>query len=166
VLGVWPAPWVASPLRYYYLALAACVGGIAALAVIERAPFGLVLRAARDHARRAESVGINVRRHQWLAFVIAGFFGGLAGATYVFLKGSAFPEYFSVPRSVEPLVMVLLGGVQSLAGAPIGAAIYKVLDTVATRYTEYWQLVLGVILVTLVLAFPRGVLGVLERRRG
>ena len=166
VLGVWPAPWLAAPLRYYYLALAACVGGIAALAVIERAPFGLVLRAARDHARRAESVGINVRRHQWLAFVIAGFFGGLAGATYVFLKGSAFPEYFSVPRSVEPLVMVLLGGVQSLAGAPIGAAIYKLLDTVATKYTEYWQLVLGVILVTLVLAFPRGVLGVLDRRRG
>ena len=166
VLGVWPAPWLAAPLRYYYLALAACVGGIGALAVIERAPFGLVLRAARDHARRAESVGINVRRHQWLAFVIAGFFGGLAGATYVFLKGSAFPEYFSVPRSVEPLVMVLLGGVQSLAGAPIGAAIYKLLDTVATKYTEYWQLVLGVILVTLVLAFPRGVLGVLERRRG
>ena len=166
LLGVWPAPWVAAPLRYYYLALAACAGGIAALAVIERAPFGLVLRAARDHARRAESVGIDVRRHQWLAFVIAGFFGGLAGATYVFLKGSAFPEYFSVPRSVEPLVMVLLGGVQSLAGAPIGAAIYKLLDTVATKYTEYWQLVLGVILVTLVLAFPRGVLGVLERRRG
>ena len=165
LLGVWPAPWVAAPLRYYYLALAACVGGIAALAVIERAPFGLVLRAARDHARRAESVGVNVRRHQWLAFVIAGFFGGLAGATYVFLKGSAFPEYFSVPRSVEPLVMVLLGGVQSLAGAPIGAAIYKLLDTVATKYTEYWQLVLGVILVTLVLAFPRGVLGVLERRQ-
>ena len=166
LLGVWPAPWVAAPLRYYYVALAACVGGIAALAVIERAPFGLVLRAARDHARRAESVGIDVRRHQWLAFVIAGFFGGLAGGTYVFLKGSAFPEYFSVPRSVEPLVMVLLGGVQSLAGAPIGAAIYKLLDTVATKYTEYWQLVLGVILVTLVLAFPRGVLGVLERRRG
>jgi branched-chain amino acid transport system permease protein len=165
LLGVWPARSVATPLRYYYLALAACASGIAALWVIGRAPFGLVLRAARDHARRAESVGIHVRRHQWLAFVIAGFFGGLAGATYVFLKGSAFPDYFSVPRSVEPLVMVLLGGVQALAGAPIGAVIYKVLDTVATKYTEYWQTVLGVILVTLVLAFPRGVLGILERPR-
>jgi branched-chain amino acid transport system permease protein len=165
LLGVWPAPWLATPLRYYYLALLACAGGIAVLGVIGKAPFGLVLRAARDHARRAETVGVNVRRHQWLAFVIAGFFGGLAGATFVFLKGSAFPDYFSVPRSVEPLVMVLLGGVQSLAGAPIGAAIYKILDTVATKYTEYWQMVLGVVLVTLVLAFPRGVLGVLERAR-
>jgi branched-chain amino acid transport system permease protein len=167
LLGVWPAPWLAPPLRYYYLALAACTGGIALLGVIGKAPFGLVLRAARDHARRAEAVGVHVRHHQWLAFVIAGFFGGLAGATFVFLKGSAFPDYFSVPRSVEPLVMVLLGGVQSLAGAPIGAALYKILDTVVTKYTEYWQMVLGVILVTLVLAFPRGVLGVLrERPRG
>ena len=167
LLGVWPAPWLAAPARYYYVALLACAGGVAVLALVGRAPFGLVLRAARDHARRAEAVGINVRLHQWLAFVIAGFFGGLAGATFVFLKGSAFPEYFAVPRSVEPLVMVLLGGVQSLAGAPLGAAIYKLLDTVATRYTEYWQTVLGVILVMLVIAFPRGVLGVVrERRRG
>jgi branched-chain amino acid transport system permease protein len=165
LLGVWPARWLATPLRYYYLALAACAGGIAVLAIIGKAPFGLVLRAARDHARRAEAVGVNVRRHQWLAFVIAGFFGGLAGATFVFLKGSAFPDYFSVPRSVEPLVMVLLGGVHALAGAPIGAAIYKILDTVVTKYTEYWQLVLGVILVTLVLAFPRGVLGAVRTSR-
>jgi branched-chain amino acid transport system permease protein len=168
LLGVWPAPWLAAPVRYYYLALVACAGGIAVLSVIGRAPFGLVLRAARDHARRAEAVGIHVRRHQWIAFVIAGLFGGLAGATFVFLKGSAFPDYFSVPRSVEPLVMVLLGGVQALAGAPLGAAVYKVLDTVVTRYTAYWQMVLGVILLTLVLAFPRGIVGTLARgeRRG
>ena len=167
LLGIWPATWLATPIRYYYLALAACAGGIALLDRIGKAPFGLVLRAARDHARRAETVGVNVRLHQWLAFVIAGFFGGLAGATFVFLKGSAFPEYFSVARSVEPLVMVLLGGVQAFAGAPLGAAVYTLLDTVATKYTEYWQLVLGVILVTLVLAFPRGILGIVtDRRRG
>ncbi|MBM4441355.1 MAG: ABC transporter permease [Candidatus Rokubacteria bacterium] len=165
LLGVWPAPWLAAPIRYYYVALAACAGGIALLGVIGRAPFGLVLRAARDHARRAEAVGIHVRRHQWLAFVVAGFFGGLAGATFVFLKGSAFPEYFAVPLSVEPLVMVLLGGVQALAGAPLGAAVYKILDTVVTRYTEYWSMVLGLILITLVVAFPRGILGVLSERR-
>src|SRR5205823_5233833 len=154
-LGIWPAPWLASPIRYYYLALAACGAGLAALAAADRAPFGLTLRAARDHARRAEAVGIDVRAHQWLAFVVAGFFGGLAGGTFAFLKGSVFPELLAVPVSVEPLVMVLLGGVHSLAGAPLGAALYKLLDTVVTRYTEYWQLVLGVILVVLVLVFPR-----------
>jgi len=167
LLGIWPAPWLASPVRYYYLALAACGAGLAALAAIGRAPFGLTLRAARDHARRAEAVGIDVHAHQWRAFVVAGFFGGLAGGTFVFLKVSVFPESLAVPVSVEPLVMVLLGGVHSLAGAPLGAALYKLLDTVVTRYTEYWQLVLGVILVALVLVFPRGILGVLgARERG
>jgi branched-chain amino acid transport system permease protein len=107
---------------------------------------------------------VDVRRQQWLAFVVAGLFGGLAGATFVFLKGSVFPETLAVPMSVEPLVMVLLGGVHSLAGAPLGAALYKGLDTFVTRYTEYWQLVLGVILVVLVLVFPRGILGVLGAR--
>jgi len=165
LLGIWPAPWLAGPLAYYYLALASCGGGIALLALVERAPFGLTLRAARDHAPRAETVGINIRLHQWLAFIVAGFFGGLAGGTFVFLKGSVFPDYLAVPMSVEPLVMVLLGGVQALAGAPVGAAVYKLLDTVATRYTEYWQLVLGAILILLVLVFPRGILGVVGDRR-
>jgi branched-chain amino acid transport system permease protein len=167
LLGIWPAPWLAGPLRYYYFALAACAGGVALLAAIGRAPFGLVLRAVRDHARRAEASGVDVRRHQWLAFVVAGLFGGLSGATFVFLKGSVFPNALTVPMSVEPLVMVLLGGIDALAGAPLGAAIYKVLDTIVTRYTEYWQFVLGAILVLLVVAFPRGILGlVAERRRG
>jgi branched-chain amino acid transport system permease protein len=164
LLGIWPARAVASPVRYYYVALVACGAGLALLAAIGRAPFGLTLRAARDHARRAEAVGIDVRAHQWLAFIVAGVFGGLAGGTFVFLKGSVFPESLAVPVSVEPLVMVLLGGIHSLAGAPLGAALYKLLDTVVTRYTEYWQLVLGTILVVLVLAFPRGILGVLGAR--
>jgi branched-chain amino acid transport system permease protein len=165
LLGIWPAPWLASPLRYYYVALVACGGGLALLGVIGRSPFGLTLRAARDHARRAEAVGVDVPFHQWVAFVVAGLFGGLAGATFVFLKGSVFPNALAVPMSVEPLVMVLLGGVQVLAGAPVGAALYKVLDTVVTRYTDYWQLVLGLVLVVLVLAFPRGVLGSVRRGR-
>jgi branched-chain amino acid transport system permease protein len=164
LLGIWPAPWLASPLRYYYWALVACAGGVAALALIGRAPFGLILRATRDHARRAEAIGVHVRLHQWITFVVAGFFGGLAGATFVFLKGSVFPTYLTVPVSVEPLVMVLLGGIGSLAGAPVGAAVFKLLDTFVTQYTMYWQLVLGVILIVLVVAFPRGILGVLGGR--
>ncbi|HEY3066004.1 MAG TPA: ABC transporter permease [Methylomirabilota bacterium] len=165
LLGVWPARWLASPVRYYYLALLACGAGMAALSLIERAPFGLTLRAARDHAARAEASGVHVRLHQWVAVVIAGFFGGLAGTTFAFLKGSVFPNYVSIPMSVEPLVMVLLGGVQTLAGAPLGAAVFKTLDTLVTQYTQYWQLVLGAILMVLVVAFPRGILGVMGPRR-
>ena len=77
-----------------------------------------------------------------------------------------FPNSLTVAMSVQPLVMVLLGGVGALAGAPIGAALYTLLDTVVTRYTEYWQFVVGVILLVLVVAFPRGIVGMLERRSG
>src|SRR2546425_273077 len=103
LLGIWPAPWLAGPLAYYYLALASCGGGIALLALVERAPFGLTLRAARDPARRAETVRINIRLHQWAAFVVAGVFGGVAGGTFAFLKGSVFPNLLAVPMAVGPL---------------------------------------------------------------
>ncbi len=165
LLGVWPPPWLGSPARYYYWALGAGAAGIALLKVVAASPFGLTLRAARDHARRAEAVGVNIRAHQLVAFVVAGFFAGLAGAVFVYLKGSVFPVYVDAPMSVQPLVMVLLGGVGSFAGPAIGAVVYKLLDSVITRYTEYWQVVLGAILIVLVTTFPRGIVGVLGWRK-
>jgi branched-chain amino acid transport system permease protein len=165
LLSVWPPPWLAGPGRYYYWALAASVGGIVLLRLVATSPFGLTLRAARDHARRAEALGVNIRALQWTAFVVAGFVAGLGGAVFAFLKGSVFPVYTESPMSVQPLVMVLLGGVGSPSGPLIGAAVYKLLDTVITRYTDYWQVVLGAILMVLVLAFPRGIAGVLDGRR-
>lgn len=165
LLGIWPERWLASPLRYYYWALAVCGLGIALLALVGRSPFGLSLRAARDHAPRAEAVGIDVRRLHWVAFVVAGLLGGLAGTTFAFLKGSVFPAVLAVHASVQPLVMVLLGGVGALAGAPLGAAVYTLLDTAVTQATEYWSLVLGAILIVLVVAFPRGLLGMVDGRR-
>jgi branched-chain amino acid transport system permease protein len=167
VLGVWPAPWLGASVsvRYYYWALASAAGGILLLRRVTLSPFGLVLRAVRDHPRRAEAVGIHLRAHQLVAFVVAGLFAGLAGAMFAFLKGSVFPVYVEPPMSVEPLVMVLLGGVGSPGGAALGAAVYKLLDTWITRYTDHWQLVLGVVLVLLVTLFPRGILGALTAWR-
>jgi branched-chain amino acid transport system permease protein len=165
VLSVWPPPWLKSPIRYYYWALAFAGAGVALLRLVAASPFGLALRAVRDHPRRAEAVGINIRALQWTAFVAAGFFAGLAGAVFVFLKGSAFPVYTEAPMSVQPLVMVLLGGVGAPSGPLIGAAAYKLLDTVITRYTDYWQAGLGGILIALVLVFPRGMIGILDWKR-
>ncbi len=159
ILGVWPPASLATPARYYYLALAAAALGLWLLHRVTGSPFGYTLRAARDHAGRCQAVGVNVRSHQLLAFGVAGLFAGLAGGIFVFLKGSVFPDYLSLPVSVESLVMVLLGGSHTLAGGPVGAAVYKVLDTLVTKYTDYWQAVLGGILVLLVMAFPHGLLG-------
>ena len=165
LLSVWPAAWLKSPVRYYYWTLAFAGAGVVLLRIVAASPFGLALRAVRDHARRAEAVGISIRTLQWTAFVVAGFFAGLAGAIFVFLKGSVFPVYAESPMSVQPLVMVLLGGVGSPSGPLIGAAVYKLLDTLITRYTEYWQVGLGGILIGLILAFPRGIAGALDWRR-
>ncbi len=165
LLGVWPAPIVATAARYYYLALAVGGGGLLVLRRITASPFGLTLRAARDHAVRCEAVGVNLRAHHLLAFVVAGFFAGFAGSLFAFLKGSVFPDYLSVSMSVESLVMVLLGGIHRLAGATVGAAAFKGLDTLVTLYTEYWQAFLGGLLLTVVLAFPDGILGLVGRRR-
>ncbi|HEU5189904.1 MAG TPA: ABC transporter permease [Methylomirabilota bacterium] len=164
LLSVWPSPWLASPLRYYFVALVATALALALLLRLAGSPFGLALRAARDHPRRAEAVGLNIRAHQHVAFVVAALVAGLGGAIFVYLKGSVFPNYVDAPMSVQPLVMVLLGGVGSPVGPPLGAVVYKLLDTVITRYTEYWQAVLGLILIALVLIFPRGLVGILDFR--
>ncbi len=158
ILGVWPASSLASPVRFYYLALLAAAGGLCLLRRITDSPFGYLLRAARDHAPRAAAVGIDIRTHQWLAFAIAGFFAGAGGGIFAFLKGSVFPDYLSIPVSVEGLVTVLLGGVHVFAGAPVGAALYKILDTLITNATDYWQAALGAVLILMVLALPEGIL--------
>jgi branched-chain amino acid transport system permease protein len=166
LLGVWPAPILATPTRYYYLALVVAAGGMAVLARITGSPFGLTLRAARDHVLRCEAIGVNVRSHHLLAFFVAGISAGFAGSIFAFLKGSVFPEYLSISLSVESLVMVLLGGIHELAGAAVGAGLFKVLDTVMTLHTEYWQTFLGGVLLLAVLAFPTGVMGIVRRRPG
>jgi branched-chain amino acid transport system permease protein len=164
ILGLWPPSWLGAPGRYYLFALAMTTAGVAFLFWVTECPLGLALRAIRDNPRRAESVGIDVRLHQWVAFVLAGAVAGLGGALYVFHKGSAFPDYLSVAKSIEPLVMILLGGVGTFLGPMVGAAVFKGLDTVVTAWTHYWGAVLGATLTGLVLLFPRGLLGTGRRR--
>ena len=166
VLGVWPAAWAEGVAVFYWLTLVICGGGVVALRHLLFAPFGLTLRAARDSPLRSGAVGIDVRTHQWLAFTTAGVFAGLAGGLYAFSKGSVFPDVLAIPRSVDALVMVLLGGVQTLAGPIAGAAAFIALEDHVVRLTEYWRLVLGGVILLLVLAFPQGLVGFLQGRWG
>ena len=107
-------------------------------------PFGYALRAGRDSALRADAIGIDVKRMQWAAFVIAGTAAGLAGALYAFSKGSISPESLSVGKSVDGLVMVLLGGIQTLAGPCRGGRRFTWLHDTVARNTDYWRALLGV----------------------
>ena len=164
LIGIWPAAWLASRTSYYYLTLAISAGCIVLLWRVLHSPFGYALRAGRDSPLRADAIGIDVRRQQWAAFVVAGLFAGVAGALYVFSKGSISPDALAVPRSVDGLVMVLLGGVQTLTGPAWGAALFTWLQDTVSRNVEYWRAVIGLVILALVLAFPQGLAGFLRER--
>jgi branched-chain amino acid transport system permease protein len=151
LVGIWPAAWLGSRTAYYFATLGLSTLGILILWRIAAAPFGYALRAARDSPLRAEASGIDVRRQQWAAFILAGAFAGLAGALFAFSKGSISPETLSVPRSVDGLVMVLLGGVQSLGGPVWGAALFTWLEDVVSREFAYWRAAIGAVILLLAL---------------
>ncbi|MDP6806032.1 MAG: ABC transporter permease [Rhodospirillales bacterium] len=166
ILGVWPAPWASGRTAFYYLTLVLAGGGIFALRFLHFAPFGLMLRAARDSPLRAAAIGVDVRLHRWLGFALAGAFAGLAGGLFAFSKGSVFPESLAITRSVDALVMVLLGGLQTLGGPLVGAFAFIGFEDAVKRIPELadvWRLILGGIVLVLVLAFPAGIAGFLAR---
>ncbi|SMG51614.1 ABC transporter permease [Paraburkholderia susongensis] len=166
VLGLWPSNWLSSPVAFYYLTLACAVLGVWLLRRMLFSPLGYAMRASRDSALRAEAIGIDVKRVQWASFVIAALFCGLAGSLYAFSKGNISPEAISVSRSVDGLVMVLLGGLQTLSGPIVGAAVFTWLQDTVARQTDYWQALLGLAILLLVIAFPQGIVGFIRDRFG
>ncbi|MDP1741410.1 ABC transporter permease [Polaromonas sp.] len=168
--GVWPSEWLADRKMYYYLTLSLVAGAVLLMHRMLYSPFGYAMRAARDSVLRSDAIGINVKRLQWVAFVLAGTFAGLAGALYAFSKGSISPESLHVGKSIDGLVMVLLGGVQTLVGPVVGAVTFTWLHDTVARNTDYWRAMLGAIILILVLLFPQGIAGfikqVLTRLRG
>ncbi|HEX5477704.1 MAG TPA: branched-chain amino acid ABC transporter permease, partial [Burkholderiales bacterium] len=165
LIGVWPSAWLSSRTAFYYATLLLCSMGVALLWRTVFAPFGYALRAGRDSPARAGAIGLDVRALQWTAFCIAGLFAGLAGALYAFSKGSLSPETLAVPRSVDGLVMVLLGGVQTLTGPIWGAALFTWLEDALARDFAYWRAATGAVILLLVLVLPRGVAGLAAARR-
>jgi branched-chain amino acid transport system permease protein len=129
------------------------------------APFGYAMRAGRDSPLRAEAIGIDVRRVHWIGFAIAGAVAGVAGGLFAFAKGSISPETIDVGQSINALVMVLLGGIQTLTGPIVGASVFAVLQDTVMRQTEYWRALLGAIILALVLLFPAGIVGGLAKLR-
>jgi branched-chain amino acid transport system permease protein len=165
ILGVWPESWAASPSHFYWLSLGIAAFAVAALRIAVFSPFGFALRATRDSPLRSEAIGINGKRIQWTAFVIAGTVAGIAGALFAYLKGSVFPDNLGISLSVDALVMVLLGGVETVSGAVVGAIVYKALNIWLVSQTDLSKLVLGGFIVLIVVVFPKGIVGVLETIR-
>jgi branched-chain amino acid transport system permease protein len=159
ITGVWPSAWLQDKVAYYWLSLTVVAVSVYALRRVLMSPLGYALRASRDSVDRAQAMGLNVAHVQWLGFVLAAGFAGLAGALFAFSKGSISPDVLGVNKSVDGLVMVLLGGVHTLVGPLVGAITFTALQDSLVRSTEYWRAVLGASMLLLVLVFPQGIAG-------
>ena len=149
--------------RYYFYVLAIFVICVALMWVIVHSPFGKALQAVRDNETRAEFVGVQVWHYRWVAFLISGIYTGLAGALWVPLNGLTTPDILHWTFSGKIVFFTVLGGFQTFFGPIVGAVIYNYLETYAVGHTVYWQMVLGIVLVVLVLALPAGIVGTATR---
>jgi len=165
LLDVWPPGVLRSPVAFYYFALAVVGLCLLALHAIVDSPFGYALKATRENPRRARFIGIDVRRHQLMAFVVSGAFSGVAGGLFAFYNGSVFPDFAYFTKSFEPLVVALLGGIHSFLGPLAGAFGFKVLEWLISRqWPVYWPLFLGAVVIAVIVALPQGFVGLVEGR--
>jgi branched-chain amino acid transport system permease protein len=159
--------------QFYVATLIVVILSLAAMQRIINSPFGLMLKTIRENPERAASIGLNVRRYELAAFVVAGGFAGIAGALFGIFNRGVFADYVYWPKSAEVMIMTILGGIDHFWGPVVGAATLVLLNQETTSYTEYWPFVLGTILLVLLFAFPGGIVGGLtsamawlRRRRG
>lgn len=145
------------PIVFYLVVLACLIGTVALIDMLVRSPFGRALAAARDNERRARSLGFPIFRVRLTAFVISGALAGVAGYFAAAQFGFVAPQMLGWHQSATVLVMVLLGGLRSVAGPLVGAIVLMGLEEVLKATTVYWKLVEGLIVVIIVLALPNGV---------
>ena len=134
--------------------------------LIVHSPFGKALQAIRDNETRAAFLGLRIRRFRWMSFLISGTFTGLAGILWVPLNGLTTPEVLYWTFSGEIVFTTLLGGFRNFTGPIVGGIIFTYLKTYAVATTEYWQLLLGVVLVLLVMLLPTGIVGAISALAG
>jgi branched-chain amino acid transport system permease protein len=147
---------------YYYYVLGVFAISVIIMWVIVHSPFGKALQAIRDNETRAAFLGIRIRRFRWLAFLISGTFTGLAGILWAPLNGLTTPDVLYWPFSGEIVFTALLGGFRNFTGPIVGGVVFTYLKTYAVATTEYWQFLLGTVLVLLVLVLPTGIVGALS----
>ena len=148
---------------YYYYVLGIFAVCVVLMWVIVHSPFGKALQAVRDNEVRARFIGLRIRRFRWIAFLVSGTFTGVAGILWVPLNGLTTPDVLYWTFSGEIVFTALLGGFRNFTGPIVGGIVFTYLKTYAVASTEYWQLLLGVVLVTLVLVLPTGIVGAISR---
>jgi branched-chain amino acid transport system permease protein len=155
ILGVWPS----GPVTYFWWVLGLTATAIWLLQRAIQAPFGLALIGSRDSEDRALAIGLRPARLRMVAFALSGAAAGLSGGLFAFRSGSVFPSYVAVGKSVDGLLMVLLGGIDTMIGPIIGAVAYTGLYDLLLQTVPLWRLALGLTIIALVVLFPDGLAG-------
>lgn len=160
-----PLPGIISSYggAYYFVLIVAALSFLV-MYIVLKAPFGSVLQGLRDNSLRSSMIGVNVRVHQLLALMIAGFFAGVAGVLFVVIEATVFPDLLFWTLSMETMIMCLLGGWLSFLGPALGAALIVLLRTFISNYTVYWGFFLGVVLMLVIFFLPNGAIGLLEEK--
>lgn len=157
---------LADRLTYYYITLLVVAPSMYILWRIVQSPFGLVSTAIRENQQRAASLGVNVQRHRWAAFVLSAVFSGLAGVLVAPLHSTLSPGadlHWSI--SAEPVIISVFGGPYAFAGPAVGAFFYRYIRWGITQYAlleAHWQLVFGTLILLIVVFAPRGISGLIE----
>ncbi len=141
--------------RYYFILVMAAIA-LVVLGLVMRSPFGATLRAIRENRERTGFLGIKVKRYELAAFTLGGAFAGWAGAMYAIFDRQAFPQLMHWTTSAEPIFVTLIGGLSSFAGPTVGAVVFGLLRDYITRNIHYWQAVLGIVLLLIILFLPGG----------
>ena len=152
--------------HFYLLTVVLVAACLWVLRRIVGSPFGRILTTIRENPERAEFIGVNVRRYELIAFVIAGAFAGLAGGLFGIFNRGLFPDFVYWNKSAEVLIMTILGGMGHFYGPAVGALVLLVLNQQITSYTQYWPFVLGTVLILLLFGFPGGIVGALSGALG
>jgi branched-chain amino acid transport system permease protein len=156
---------LSNEVTFFYLVFAFFAASLLALYVLVRSPFGRSLEGIRERELRMQILGYNTWLHKYIAFIIAGGFGGLAGVLWAQTNGHVSPETVVLTTSVDSLLMVVLGGAGTLVGAIIGAGIVFGLREYLSTLVPWWQYVLGAVYVLTILYLPMGLMGIPARLR-
>lgn len=158
-----PAFLESIPHYYYFSLIVVCIC-LGLMWMIVNSPFGKTLQALRENPERTEFVGINVRLYRLSAFVLSGFFLGVAGSLFCGFNKNVFPNYAHWMKSTEMLVVCLMGGIHNFLGPVVGSFVYILLDKVITSFTQYWPLVLGLVILALLLFLRGGIAGFIQEK--
>lgn len=146
----------------YYFTLIVVSLSIFILYKLVNSPFGKTIQGIRDNPVRTASIGINIDTHKLVVLMIAGFFGGVSGMLFVVVDNAVFPDMMFWTYSLEILIMTLLGGMYTFWGPFIGAVIIVSLRTYLSSITQYWPMILGIILIIVIIFLPQGIYGMFE----